>query len=140
MLYCVQNKCLKNNFDVVSSTVSIHSESKSPPHFLNQFSTEGWNYLQFFDLRFKGWNYGKVLNNALPPGLTLLTVCPKNHEPIKDQSFCHTFKWSINSFIFETQCCNPFIWTMKFVRSDNLILKYQRIIPAGCKDIGFRKF
>ena len=29
---------------------------------------------------------------------------------------------------------------MNSVRSNNLSLKYQRVTPSGCKDIGIRKF
>ena len=58
----------------------------------------------------------------------------------KELSLFHKF-WFSGPYIFATQCRRPKIFqTMKYVRSNNLSFKYQRVTPSGCKDIGISKF
>ena len=41
-----------------------------------------------------------------------------------------------NPYIFETECFRFLKFqTMNSVRSNNLSLNYQRVIPSGCKDM-----
>ena len=57
---------------------------------------------------------------------------------IKELSFCHKLRFS-NSNNLATRF--PFIFqTINSGRSNSLSLKYQRLTPSGCKDIGVRKF
>ena len=46
--------------------------------------------------------------------------------------------FSTNSDFLYLYSCNPTIY-MSFVRSNNLILKYQRFAPLDCKDFVIRK-
>ena len=49
--------------------------------------------------------------------------------------------WFSNPYIFSIQCRRPLIFqTMKYVRSNNLSLKYQMFTPSSCRDIGIKKF
>ena len=61
----------------------------------------------------------------------------RNNHVFEDlRKFCEETKMVQRNWIIATQCRRPLMFqTMKDVRSNNVILKYQRFTSSGCKDI-----
>ena len=57
----------------------------------------------------------------------------------KELSLCHKHEFS-HPYIIEAQCRRQIFQTIYSVRLNNLSLKYLRITPSGCKNIGMGKF
>ena len=88
--------------------------------------------------KFYGW---LKLNNCPEKICEMRSIKDRNFQSsnIKELSFCHKIKFSY-LYIFSTLCCEPLIFqTIKSASKNNLSLKYQRITPSSCRDIGMRK-